>query len=241
MSINLTKLTTDLNAHQNLDNQPSLSASELKQAWDKPVNDIKTYINSTLTEEISSKVGSDIAAAVTETKSYTDTQIGAIDFDAEDIDYDNSVSGMTATNVQAGIDELRSNISSVNSSLTSVTTRVSNLENGSGIIKKNNIVTISNGTTDYQEAIIQNGLIHLFVNVKSSSVTAGTKIQIGTLGSSYRPKSNIKRSVNCYSTAGGGSSWFSDLYINSGGTIQIDNQTVFVGHSYNFDITFSVV
>lgn len=238
--MNLTKLTADLNAHQNLPAQPSMSSNELKAAWDKPVDDIKTYINSTLTEEIGTQVATDIASSLASAKDYTDQQIEGIDLSAENVSYDNTQSHMTADNVQEGIDELRSNITSVNSAVTNLGTRVTNLENGSGIIKKNNIVTISNGTTDYQEAIIQNGLIHLFVNVKSSNVGTG-KIVVGTLASGYRPSTNIKRKVNCGSNAGGGSSWFSDLYLNTGGTIQIDNQTNFAVNEYNFDITYTVI
>ena len=54
MSIQLPQLTDDLNAHQNLPDQPTLNSSGLKTAWDKPVNDIKTYINSILLPSIES-------------------------------------------------------------------------------------------------------------------------------------------------------------------------------------------
>lgn len=51
-NIKIPKLTADLNIHQNLEDQPTMSASELKEAWDKPVNDIKDYINNTLIKAI---------------------------------------------------------------------------------------------------------------------------------------------------------------------------------------------
>ncbi len=56
MSVKIPKLTADLNAHQNLEDQPTLSASELKSAWDKPVNDIKDYINDVLIDGINSAI-----------------------------------------------------------------------------------------------------------------------------------------------------------------------------------------
>lgn len=62
--MNLTPLTTDLNAHQNLADQPTLTASELKVAWDKPANDIKTYINNVLIPELNS-FASSVSADVT--------------------------------------------------------------------------------------------------------------------------------------------------------------------------------
>lgn len=46
--ITIPTFTEDVSAHQNLDDQPSLSAAQLKAAWDKPANDIKDFLNQTL-------------------------------------------------------------------------------------------------------------------------------------------------------------------------------------------------
>lgn len=54
--IKIPKLTADLNIHQSLEDQPTLSASELKQVWDKPANDIKDFINDVLIEGINSAI-----------------------------------------------------------------------------------------------------------------------------------------------------------------------------------------
>ena len=48
----LTKLTNNLNIHQSLPDQPTLTATELKQKFDEAADTIKTYINSTLTPQI---------------------------------------------------------------------------------------------------------------------------------------------------------------------------------------------
>lgn len=111
MSINLTKLTTDLNAHQNLPDQPTLTASQLKTAWDKPANDIKAYINNTLIDEVEDGYETTLESA----KSYADTQIAGIDLDAESITYDNTSSGLEAESVQDAIDELKTSIGEVSS------------------------------------------------------------------------------------------------------------------------------
>ena len=50
--MSIPKFTVDVNAHQNLPDQPSLNSAQLKQAWDKPANDIKNYINNTLVDAI---------------------------------------------------------------------------------------------------------------------------------------------------------------------------------------------
>lgn len=107
MSINLTKLTTDLNAHQNLADQPALTANELKVAWDKPANDIKAYINNILTDEVEDGYATTLTEAKNYAKDYTDTQIGGISQDADDITYDNTISGLQADDVQSAIDEVK--------------------------------------------------------------------------------------------------------------------------------------
>lgn len=55
-NIKIPKLTADLNIHQNLEDQPTLSSSELKEVWDKPVNDIKDYINNILIKAIDNAI-----------------------------------------------------------------------------------------------------------------------------------------------------------------------------------------
>ena len=54
----LTKLTTNLNNIQALHDRPNtsdgLTADQLKERFDRAGNDIKSYINNTLTEEIDS-------------------------------------------------------------------------------------------------------------------------------------------------------------------------------------------
>lgn len=52
MSINLTKLTEDLNIIQSLNDTPTESATELKTKFDEAGNTIKTFINETLIEQI---------------------------------------------------------------------------------------------------------------------------------------------------------------------------------------------
>ena len=53
MSINLPKLTEDLNIIQSLDDQPTLTSSELKGRFDEAGNNIKDYINNILIKGIS--------------------------------------------------------------------------------------------------------------------------------------------------------------------------------------------
>ena len=57
----LTKLTTNLNNIQALHDRPNvtdgLTSDELKERFDRAGNDIKSYINNTLTEELDATIG----------------------------------------------------------------------------------------------------------------------------------------------------------------------------------------
>lgn len=50
--MSLTKLTANLNMHQSKPDKPVDTASKLKEDFDKPVNDIKSYINESLISEL---------------------------------------------------------------------------------------------------------------------------------------------------------------------------------------------
>lgn len=68
----LTKLTTNLNNIQALHDRPNvtdgLTADELKERFDKAGNDIKTYINNTLTAELDTEIASTYSSAEIDTK-----------------------------------------------------------------------------------------------------------------------------------------------------------------------------
>lgn len=120
--IDLTPLTEDLNIHQSLDNQPALTAQELKVAWDSPAAKIKTYLNNLTQTELPADLNTELTNTLNSAKSYTDTAISGISQDAADITYDNTTSGMTATNVKAALDELKSGANTLSNSVTSLTT-----------------------------------------------------------------------------------------------------------------------
>ena len=170
MSLNLPELTADVNAHQNLPDQPTLSANELKQAWDQPSSDIKTYINNTLIPQIESQVTSEITNGVNTAKAYTDSAVGGIDLDADNIDYDNTSSGMTADDVQDAIDELKTGLTSVSSSAGSKTD-YSDFE-----ITSHSSGTLSNGNSGYA--------------TKTISITKSGYYPIGIVGFTSTSKNN---------------------------------------------------
>lgn len=48
----LKELQSNLNTHQNLPDDPGVTADELKVLWDQAPNEIKKYINESLTKEL---------------------------------------------------------------------------------------------------------------------------------------------------------------------------------------------
>lgn len=69
--MSLTKFTGDTNNIQSLADQPNLTASQLKAKFDKTGDDIKTYINETLTTEIDTALGTKADSS----NVYTKTQV----------------------------------------------------------------------------------------------------------------------------------------------------------------------
>lgn len=121
MSVQLRRLTEDLNIIQTLADQPTLTATELKQKFDTAGNKIKDYINSLLLDDIEDAFGEledAIEEAIQTIQEFIDN------LTAEDISYDNTTSGMTATNVQDAIDELKGITNNLNSSIGSTNTNV---------------------------------------------------------------------------------------------------------------------
>lgn len=117
--IDLTPLTEDLNIHQSLDNQPALTAQELKVAWDSPAAKIKTYLNNLTQTELPADLNTELTNTLNAAKSYTDTAIAGISQAAEDISFDNTGTGLTGTNVQDAIEEVNT---AVNTQSTGKTT-----------------------------------------------------------------------------------------------------------------------
>jgi gas vesicle protein len=231
MSISLPTLSADLNAHQNQDDRPALSASEMKMAWDKSANDIKDYINDLLIPQINTQVSSEISSQVS---SAVATAKEEIEEDINDLD-------TRLTAAQASIGQNASNITSLQNSVAALGQRVTNIENGSGTVHVANAISINNGTKDYEDTVKVNKQVNIFCNVASSGVPSGGLTTIGTLANGYRPSTNIKRKVNCGSNTGGGAAWFSDLYINASGLVQINNQSGFTATEYNFNVSFTTV
>lgn len=81
--MNLPKLTENLNIHQSLEDQPTLSSSELKVKFDEAGNKIKDYINNILIEtlllEVPKEISDKIQIAIDDINDTLDSLKGEID------------------------------------------------------------------------------------------------------------------------------------------------------------------
>ena len=119
MSIQLRRLTEDLNIIQTLADQPTLTATELKQKFDTAGNKIKDYINSLLLDDIEdafSDLEDEINEAVADMEEFINN------LNARSISYDHSASGLSASNVQDAIDELKALCGTLNTAIGNVDT-----------------------------------------------------------------------------------------------------------------------
>lgn len=107
--MSLTKLTADLNIIGGLPDQPTESATQLKEKFDDAGNIIKEYLNNTLTEEIPNEISSSSSSALNTAKNYTNTKISAL------------ANGQVATN--------KNNITSLQSTVSGHTTTINSHTN----------------------------------------------------------------------------------------------------------------
>lgn len=89
--MSIPKLTENLNIHQSLPDQPTMTAEELKQEWDKAPNLIKDYINNLLIDGVEKEIANMTSTMETLTKSLYDKvfPIGRGFIDFTDADYSN--------------------------------------------------------------------------------------------------------------------------------------------------------
>lgn len=99
----LTELTSNLNIHQSLPNQPALTADELKEEFDKAGNLIKEYLNDTLISELNGII--------------TNLQ-----------NKDTSIDGAISS-LQTIVNEAVSNITNIQTSISNINTNITNVQN----------------------------------------------------------------------------------------------------------------
>lgn len=101
--MSLTKLTANLNMHQSKPDKPVDIAEQLKKDFDQPVNDIKEYINDTLTEDLDSAlstINTTLSSKANSSDVYTKTEIDTLlEAKANSSDVSNNYKQKSAFNI----------------------------------------------------------------------------------------------------------------------------------------------
>lgn len=118
MSVQIPQFTEDLNIISALADQPTLTSSELKAKFDEASNKIKNYINNILIDgiedwgdDLKTELEGALQDAIDEFQALLDG------LTAGDVAYDNTTSGLTATDVQNAIDEIQTALNTVTSNV----------------------------------------------------------------------------------------------------------------------------
>lgn len=117
----LTELTSNLNIHQSLPDQPALTADELKEEFDKAGNLIKEYLNDTLLSELNVII--------------TNLQ-----------NKNTSIDG-TISNLQRIVGEATTNIASIQSSISNINNSITNIQNKTNSYKSGANTKITIGSS----------------------------------------------------------------------------------------------
>ena len=116
MSVQIPLFTEDVNIISSLPDQPTITSTQLKAKFDEASTKIKNYINNTLIDGITDW-GDDLQTTIEGELQDAIDEIEALinGLSADDVAYDNTTSGLTATDVQNAIDELVTKVNSVTS------------------------------------------------------------------------------------------------------------------------------
>lgn len=107
----LTELTSNLNIHQSLPDQPALTADELKEEFDKAGNFIKEYLNETLLVELNGIINS---------------------LQNKDTSIDGVINGLQRIVVEAtgNITKMQISINNINTNITNIQNKTNNYKSG---------------------------------------------------------------------------------------------------------------
>lgn len=114
MSVQIPLFTEDVNIISSLPDQPTITSTELKEKFDEASTKIKNYLNNTLIQGITNW-GNDLQTTIEKDLQDTLDEIQTLidGLTATNVAYDNTSSGLTATDVQNAIDELVTKINLV--------------------------------------------------------------------------------------------------------------------------------
>ena len=215
--MNLPIFTENVNVHQSLPDQPTLTAIELKKKWDEGASKIKAFINETLIPALNEQLPEELEAQresilnevnglLNALKSTYDTKFTTVNNDINTIKNDiNTINGK--------ITSINNSITTINNNISSLTTKVNNA--GTATTASVTMGTGMNRT--YEHTYKVGNVVHSHVEI-NTGISGNQTITIFTLPSGFRPSSN-RKSTTLWSNGDFDGRYETTIYTN--GAVQI--------------------
>lgn len=200
--MNIPNFTENVNIHQSLPDQPTLTPTELKIKWDEGVTKIKDYINNvllpTLNTEIPEELETQRTSIINEVKSLLDDLETVLEKQISTLSGKVTTNTNNISSINTKITSINNSISSINSKISTINTDISTLESDVKTLKTNSTnatglnttrpVFESGVTEDWSLVERKNGMVSFFIKCHGSW-TKGVRRKFATLPTGYRPGS----------------------------------------------------
>ena len=168
--MNIPEFTENVNIHQSLPDQPTLTPTELKIKWDEGVSKIKNYINLVLLPALRDGVTSELESS------------------KQDIlDSVNDLLSELENDIGTTIKELDSKITAVNNSIASINSKLSTVTNATTAS-----ITMGSGIAKTHAYVFKQGNVVTLYVEGTCNVPGYTPVTLFTLPSGFRPGSSRK-------------------------------------------------
>ena len=215
--MNLPIFTENVNVHQSLPDQPTLTAIELKKKWDEGASKIKAYINETLLPALNEQIPEEFEAQresilnevnglLNELKSTYDKKFTSVN------DSISSINGKIS-NIDTKITNINKDITNLNNSISSLTSQV----NGAVTATTASVTMGSGMNRTYEHTYKVGSVVHSRVEM-NTGISGNQTVTLFTLPSGYRPSSN-RKSTTLWSNGDFDGRYETTVYTN--GAVQI--------------------
>lgn len=218
--MNLPEFTENVNIHQSLPDQPTLTPTELKIKWDEGVAKIKAYINDILLPSINSGLDAEFETYRVSILNEVEVLLNTLEADIskEISNGDATVTGKV-TALQTSVNN---SINSINNTISSLNTRIGNAENSLKTVSNasTSSVTMGSGMTrTYEHTYKQGNVVHSHVEI-NTGIGGNQTVTLFTLPSGYRPSSN-RKSTTLWSNGDFDGRYETTIYTNGAVQIQV--------------------
>ena len=190
--MNLPELTENVNIHQSLPDQPTLTPTELKIKWDEGVAKIKEYINIVLLPAIENGVTSEL-------ESERQSLLNSVQKLLDDLESElrteiNSAKSSATSQVSALESSMNGKISSINNSISSINGQISSINSKLNTVTNATTASVTMGsgmTRTYEQTYKTGNVVHSHVEI-NTGIGGNQTVTIFTLPAGYRPSGNRK-------------------------------------------------